>query len=316
MVSLEGAREEVFDSGFSLADVVYYYNQWVDVPLWVLVSGFNEFTGEYEYGVFRSPKRGDKKYSRKVMFRFFGLLDRLKHDDFFNYRDRRRVSTRLLLVTLTYDRKRKGLEDSWRDVGSDFNRWISNKRRMFGKIDLVRTWESQEAGWCHVHALMLFKDYEFKECWADRKRRWRVRSKDRDRVKSGWGHGWADVQAVSSMRGGFYYVGKYLRKCVDAGRAKSEGLKTLALCWFFRKRAFSVSGGFMGAYHDLIVSLSNSNKEVAFQFLLDADPVECEVVEWRLMGFIKGDFPSWDENWQGLESRDLVELERVIRYVD
>lgn len=317
MVTLKCAIGEISESGFSVQDVIYYYEKWVHEKFWVLISGFNELENRYEYAVFRSPKRGDEKYARKVMFKFSKLGSMVKNEGFFNVRDRKRVSTRMLLVTLTYDPSRKDVVNTWHDVGIDFNRWITNKRRLFGKIDVVRTWESHESGVCHVHALLLFREYEFKGCWADRHRQWRVSSADRDRVKAHWGHGFSDVQAVSSVRGGFYYVGRYLNKAADVQKTGSKGLKTLALCWFFRKRSFSISGAFRSVYHDLIKSLRNSKFRREFIVCLDGVKRVVGVVDWHLMGFIKGDFPDWDENFQELGFSDVVDLERgdQIRYV-
>lgn len=52
---------------------------------------------------------------------------------------------------------------------------------------------------------------------------------------------------MSSLSGGFSYLKKCLLKSIDLERADSKGLKTLALCWVNRKRAFSVSGQFRKA---------------------------------------------------------------------
>lgn len=49
-----------------------------------------------------------------------------------------------------------------------------------------------------------------------------------------------------------------------------RGLKTLALCWVYRKRAFSVSGQFRKALTDLITDLHNSNKKLLQVTLLEA----------------------------------------------
>jgi len=136
-------------------------------------------------------------------------------------------------------------------------------------------------------------------------------------VKRGWNHGFSDVQAVNSVRGGFTYIEKYLHKCVSVEKADSKGMKTLAMCWFFRKRAFSVSGGFRSVYHDLILALTNSKHSREFILCLDGVKRAVGVVDWHLMGFIKGDFPDWDEDWQVLSRKEHVELERQgrIRYV-
>lgn len=77
--------------------------------------------------------------------------------------------------------------------------------------------------------------------------------------------GWrsnVDVRATSSLAGGFSYQKKYLLKNIDAEKADSKALKTLALCWAFRKRAFSVSGSFRQLLSDLIRYLHNSNRKL------------------------------------------------------
>jgi len=320
MISLSGTQKLFQDGGFTVDEVIGYYEDWVKEKFWILISGFNEMEGRYEYRVFRSPKRGDAKYSRKVMFKFQGFKASVPKEGFFNWRARGRVDSRLLFVTLTFDPKKVGLSESWRSVGKLFNRWITLKRTKFGKIDVVRSWESHESGVCHVHALLLFKEYMFKNCWCQRKgkrRVWRVLTKDMKVIKRGWNHGFSDVQAVNSVRGGFTYIEKYLHKCVSVEKADSKGMKTLAMCWFFRKRAFSVSGSFRSVYHDLILALSNSKFKGEFIVCFDGVKRACGVVDWHLMGLIKGDFPDWDENWQKLSGLDCAELETQerIRYV-
>jgi hypothetical protein len=47
---------------------------------------------------------------------------------------------------------------------------------------------------------------------------------------------------------------------IDFKNADSKVLKTLALCWVYRKRAFAVSGAFRKVLADLITNLHNSNK--------------------------------------------------------
>ena len=52
---------------------------------------------------------------------------------------------------------------------------------------------------------------------------------------------------------------KYLLKSIDKENKDSKALKTLALCWLFNKRAFSVSGKFKQLLTDLIKTKHNSN---------------------------------------------------------
>ena len=61
-----------------------------------------------------------------------------------------------------------------------------------------------------------------------------------------------DVKAMNSLAGGFHYLKKHLLKGADVEKADSKGLKTLALCWAFMKRAFSVSGVFRRMLSEMI----------------------------------------------------------------
>ena len=92
--------------------------------------------------------------------------------------------------------------------------------------------------------------------FRDKKGQFRVHSKKI--VAKGW-HSNVDVKAMSSLAGGFSYQKKYLLKNINAEKKDSKVLKTLALCWAYRKRAFSVSGLFAQLLHDLINTMDNSN---------------------------------------------------------
>jgi hypothetical protein len=74
-------------------------------------------------------------------------------------------------------------------------------------------------------------------------------------------------------------------KGIDFERADSKGLKTLALCWVYRKRAFSVSGSFRKALTDLITDLHNSNKPLV-QITLFGEIIPEE--KYFLLGFVAG----------------------------
>lgn len=127
-------------SGFDLVRIIEEYKVWVVVPFYVAVSGYNEYTKEYDYAAFRSPKRGDRKYSRRTLGRFQNLESLIADVKFFSFgeRDRNKISSPCVFVTLTYDTSVCSIEDSWLNVGLDFNRWITRLRRRFGKIEAVR----------------------------------------------------------------------------------------------------------------------------------------------------------------------------------
>ena len=98
---------------------------------------------------------------------------------------------------------------------------------------------------------------------------------------------------MSSLAGGFSYLKKYLLKSINLENADSKGLKTLALCWLYLKRAFSVSGSFRKALTDLITDLHNSNKSTA-QITLLGEIIPEE--KYSLLGFVNGTDLLLEEN--------------------
>jgi hypothetical protein len=107
----------------------------------------------------------------------------------------------------------------------------------------------------------------------------------KDIIAEGW-HSNVDVKAMSSLTGGFSYLKKYLLKNNSAEKADSKALMTLALCWAFRKRAFSASGQFRKALADLIEALHNSNKRIV-QVSLSGETLPEE--KFSVIGFVAMD---------------------------
>jgi hypothetical protein len=89
------------------------------------------------------------------------------------------------------------------------------------------------------------------------------------------------------------YLKKYLLKGVDLETDDSKGLITLALCWAYGKKAFSVSGSFLKALTDLITLLHNSNKPMA-QITLLGEIIPEE--KYFLLGFVNGNDLQIEEN--------------------
>ena len=230
----------------------------------------------------KCAKRGNDVYKSRVKKRFTGLVSRTQDLVFFNPKDRTlQKQTSALWVTLTYDTKLCSYQEAWKQIGVEFNAFMSHIRRNFGKVSCCRVFESFENGYPHIHCILLFEEYRF-GAFRDSKGQFRV--KEKDTISEGW-HSNVDVKAMSSLAGGFSYLKKYLLKGIDLERADSKGLKTLALCWVFRKRAFAVSGQFRQALNDLINDLHNSNKTLA-QVTLFGELIPEE--QYHLLGFVTG----------------------------
>jgi len=274
----------VFDFDF-VARTVQRYVAWLKVATFVVLFGFGE-DGEPVFRYFRSPKRGDFRYAWRVKRRFDGVEDRVpKSKPFFKFGEHGIVRSRCLLVTSTYGRS-VGLTTAWRSIGVDFNRYLSYLRKKYGKLSVVRCWESHLDGYPHVHALIYFQSWSFKGfSHVNLKGKLTYRVYSRRAVQKGWRHGHVDVLAMSSVHSGFHYVSKYLCKSVQVS-GESKVVKTLALCWQFRKRAFSLSGDWQLAPSDLIVDGANSNSvSVVPGFSGVSSDVSTEI-SWKMFGLM------------------------------
>lgn len=252
-ISLKGSRHRLQGSYFNVGEVINDYLTWLEQIFYVLVYRFNYNEGEYEYGAFRSPKRGDESYSKRVVDKFVSLRDALEEEElgneiFFNRKERDGVVySPCLHIVLEYDANLFGLRESWDNCGVDLNRYMAYLRRHFGKCSIIRCFEAHESGYAHIHLIVLFHDYNFEGKSRVDKRgkvRFRVIGENWKKLKRGWGWGYSDVQLVDSVKGGIFYLTKYLSKSVSVKEAGSKGVKTLAMCWFVRKRSFSVGDCF------------------------------------------------------------------------
>ena len=185
-------------------------------------------------------------------------------------------------------------------------------RKRFGKVSSCRVFESFENGYPHIQCILLFQEKSF-SVFRDAKGQFRVHQKEV--FAKAW-HSNVDVKAMSSLAGGFAYLKKYLLKGISFENADSKGLKTLALCWVFRKRAFSVSGSFRKALTDLITYLHNSNKKLV-QVTLSGNILFEE--KFHLLGFVNAEVIELEKNcWFALltlkqvdsVNRALYELKR------
>ena len=256
MSSLHVFLRDYIRFSYSVPEIEERYVEWVSEVKYMILTRWNEKKWKNDVFAVKCAKRGNDVYRSRVSRRFAGLCSRAEDLVFFNPKDRGAKRTRALWVTLTNDTKRCSFGEAWRNVGVEFNRFMAYVRKKFGNVSCCRVYESFENGYPHIHCILLFESTWF-SVFRDRKGQFRVHSKKV--IARGW-HSHVDVKGMHSLAGGFSYLKKYLLKNIDAERADSKALKTLALCWAYRKRAFSVSGRFRQLLSDLIKYLHNSNR--------------------------------------------------------
>jgi len=230
----------------------------------------------------KCSKRGNDVYRNRVYRRFKGLSSMAKEFVFFNPKDRQEMTTKALWVTLTYDNKRCSFTKAWWNIGKEFNKFRSYICKRFGKVSSCRVFEAYENGHPHIHCIFLFEEKEFK---VFRDGKGQLRIKEKDIFAKGW-HSFVDVKAMYSLGKGLSYLKKYLLKSIDAKNKDSKARKTLALCWLFNKRAFSVSGKFRQMLTDLIKTKHNSNHKTK-QTTLKGEIIQEYV--YYVLGFVPAD---------------------------
>lgn len=288
-----------------------------------------------EYQLCKARKRGNDVDARRTDRQMSALKDAIspycsQDQDGAGYRLRR---TRTVYVTLTVDPLLfdHDLTAAWDSIGMLWNRFLANLRRRCGtvtasvdrdklrsvqspaRISVVRSWESHESGWPHIHAILCFEDY----AWGiiqDSKLRWRV--KDKHVFEDAWPFGFLDVVALTpgtlerNIENVLWYVGKNLSgqdyRLVDSWPEKRR--LTQATLWYLGKRAYSVTSPRRSVPFDEQTQFCQSlldareadliKRTSITQTDLAGNPVVLEEIRWEFLGLVRGsDTELGAEDW-------------------
>jgi hypothetical protein len=216
MASLAGYLRELTEKGiFDFHDIVRKYEAWVLEDKFMVMAHEREQwvsnAGEWEYIAVKCAKRGNDVYVSRVDSRLIGVgrnVPDIQHNFYKN------PFTSMLFVTLTYDTKLCSFSEAWQRIGIEFNLYMANLRKKYGKISIMRTWESYENGYPHVHAILLFEEKRFRVFPSYEENRkgelklvWRIYEKEE--FEPYW-HSWQDLKAVYNVQGGLNYLKKYI----------------------------------------------------------------------------------------------------------
>lgn len=213
------------DKDLDFGELESFYGEWRDFIEYLVLqkqSDSLKVKGEVERETFavKCSKRGNDVYWWRVNKRL-RFLKGLKNSSLFDPHSSIKQSN-ILFATLTYDIKRSGIKEAWETVGDEFNNWIRNLRKKFGRISHLRCWEASKKGYPHIHVLMIFHDYKFEVTRI--KGKYRVLEKEEFERSY---HSFVDVQAIREFREGIRYVTKYLTKAREGSQTQNL---TLALC--------------------------------------------------------------------------------------
>lgn len=268
---LKFARD--FFTHFTRGDLpllVEAFKGWRDYSEYLLLRADNRATGEKKFFAVKCSKRGNDVFARRLDQKLgFLKTNQVFFDPHkFDERQSHNVKTKLLWVTLTYDSKRCSIDEAWKNIGAEFNLWITNLRNKYGKIWYVsfpQAFPNQKGkgyGYPHLHLIMFFESEQFhvfRHMAKDREGKlglvYRIKEKHNVESQGKW-HSFIDVKALSSMRAVWNYAKKH---CYNAGFGSSdEASLNNSIMWLFKKKSFNMSGEFRSNYTEFIKDLRNS----------------------------------------------------------
>jgi len=265
-------------------DVVDIYKEWMDTSEFlvlkltkkiVIPSLTPEGSGQIDYHVFykfmKAAKRGNDVYKKMVQQKF-DVLNGIEPITYF-LPEWKTKFTNLLFITLTYGRVacndcgkhfKKSLKicpycnsehihnvpiaKAWEGIGPDFNRFVSNLKKQYGKISILRTWEAHVSCYPHIHAIVAFEDYDFPvftHTSVNKKgetiEKYRVSNADKKLITSYWHSPNVDIQGVANTQDAVKEVSKYITKDL----CSIKGNKTAAMLSLFNKQSYSISKNFV-----------------------------------------------------------------------
>ncbi|GFN39472.1 MAG: hypothetical protein YK1309IOTA_450004 [Marine Group I thaumarchaeote] len=262
-IRLVKVRDEFSREIISDYELTEIYKAWRDQKEYVVYREWkNGSLGHPK--AFKCSKRGNDVYNWRIKQRFDeidSLAEFYGDQRIFNVNESNPM-TNCLFVTFTYDTKISGKELAWNEISKEYNNAITALRRKFGKISVLRVWESSKKGYPHVHAILLFEKKRFNvfEHWNKGATISTFRIQEKAQFGKVW-HSNVDVLAVNSVKGILKYVSKYLRK-LHSTNSKHEA--TLANMWIHRKQSFAISGKFVQELKSLRLDssdLRNSNRK-------------------------------------------------------
>jgi hypothetical protein len=289
-----------FDENLDFQELEEFYMKWRDFIEYLVLQRQTEnlqVKGEIDKETIavKCAKRGNDVYWWRVWKRL-KFLQKLKDHTLFDIRDNVKFSN-VLFITLTYDIRRSLIQEAWETVGEEFNKWIRNLRKKFGRVSYLRCWEASRKGYPHIHVLMIFHDYRFRIAFSQTRKGRRIyRIKEKEEFEKSY-HSFVDVQAVQKLKKGIKYITKYLSKYTT----QSQTL-TLALCWLFRKRSFAVSGNF----HEILYTIIEAKHRLV-QTDLFGNKLQHNV-EWIFIGVFSASKLGIDRNewWKVIVDKEIL----------
>jgi len=280
MIRVKKVRECLDYENPDLKKLLFYFREWREEFERMGLAGWVDYgpVSERKAVFVKCSKRGNDVYRNRVYRRFKKILDsKQKRGMIYRRRGVKGMDSNSLILTLEYDSNRYGISESWRRGSADWNRFVSAVRRRYGRVSVLRGYESHESGVLHIHAVLVFHDHSFPI--FSYRGNYRVQGK-RTEFEPLWNHGYLDIKAVSNAKDASTYIPKYLMKQMGKNPLLKQEMG-LAMGWFYGMRLFGVSGDFID---EIATCITQTNHMC--QSRLDGSKIK---MNWTFLGI----FPRW-----------------------
>ena len=277
-LKMYNVKSELAYGKITIDDAHDKFNEWKNTSSYIILSTVDDsnidltpnydFTNPYVQEIYNKRKksqpiqklfavklmkRGNDVYVNKVKKRLQSLIDLCytnKDLTLLNPKSNHGRSN-ILRIDLTYDTKRCSSEQSAKNIGKEYNLFLTNLKERYGKISEFRVFEFTKKGMAHVHGVYIFHDYDFTVTKQRSSKNglnyFRVSDYQRKKLQKMY-HSYINVYALYNSKQ-LNYCLKYLSKeFFDA-----EGSITPFLLTLYDNRAYGLSKGFDTSLNDVFV---------------------------------------------------------------
>ena len=201
-MSLSKIQQILYKPETTIETIVKAHKEWVANDQY-LIFEHTRFHEKTRYIASLLPKRGNEKYAYNIKRKF---------DEFrlpFDYEakispNENETTTNVLFITLTYDTKLSEFKQSWNreeqkivkgqlknvksGISQEWNRFVANLRKIYGRVLTARCFESSEEGYAHIHAIVYIQDHAFNTFLKYSRKKhgyqWRINFEELEKIES------------------------------------------------------------------------------------------------------------------------------------
>jgi hypothetical protein len=296
-------RRHYFSKNLTIKDIIDIYPEWRDDSEFFILHGlvdnstmqsrliskydppedtwFLEPEKEDIYKFIKASKRGNDVYKHLVSEKLKPLMESQNIMFFDDHTTDKRTS--VLFITLTYDNKKCGIDQAWKNIGVEFHLFHNNLRKMYGAVEVFRTWESTQNCYPHIHSIFLFEEHSFPVILHEDKNgvvSYRIPYNEKEKIGKHW-HSNIDIQALQDTQGGVKELTKYITKDL----CSKKGDITNAMLCLHNKRSYAISKGFVKAITGWYI---NCNEPTNYDLINQMCNCNSDVVKWEFLGILRG----------------------------